>query len=400
MDELRVDVEEVKSKDIYGTRVSSLETKFDRTNGPLWFTKFVDMNDSEQNSSSSAKNSDGKFKFTCIFGFLHILTDGTTNVKFCDVFLKVMNELVLGNDVDMKVESEFVEPFDDRLAIYNQSRSFIRTHLFYMNETLKKVYRCFLSCGKGMWNFTRYYPQPSKTPAATGNVDLELDAETTHRLLLKCRQEKVTLNSAFSAAANIAFYKLTVQRNSKCNTTKYRHYQIINMRRYWPKEQVDDSCGCHMSCLESGVHVQKSDIKNFWVFARKVHSNLESQLNNTKRALKILPHSVEMRQMYFFNSILELLKLPSFNDSHFCVTNVGNLDKSFTGEGKAVNVTKVLRQSSGHYLPFLGQFSLQTFRGKLAFSIDYYTQKMTRETAVAVMKSLHETFQDIARLPA
>ena len=139
MDELRVDVEEVKSKDIYGTRVSCLETKFDRTNGPLWFTKFVDMNDSKQNSSSSAKNSDGKFKFTCIFGFLHILTDGTTNVKFCDVFLKVMNELVLGNDVDMKVESEFVEPFDDRLVVYYQSKNILKINLLHIYVTLQKV---------------------------------------------------------------------------------------------------------------------------------------------------------------------------------------------------------------------------------------------------------------------
>ena len=185
-----------------------------------------------------------------------------------------------------------------------------------------------------MWNFTRYYPQPSKTPAATGNVDLDLDFETTHRLLLKCRREKVTANSAFSAATTIALYKLALQVDSKMNSTKYRQSQIVNMRRYWPEEQVDNSCGCHISSMEVGICVAERNRKNFWPIARKVHEKLETKLIESKIALLILPHSGKMSRIFIANSALDFCKLPSGNDSHFSITNMGNIDKSFTGEGK------------------------------------------------------------------
>ena len=206
----------------------------------------------------------------------------------------------------------------------------------------------------------------------------------------------MTLNSIFIAVANIAFYKLALEKNSELNSTKYRHNHTINMRRYWPKEQIDNSGGCHLLSFDMGVLTKKDDISNFWPYAREVHRKLNINLNETKRALKLLPLSVKIRQVFLASSLCETLKLPGIIDCHYSVSNMGNLDKSFASTGEVVDVTKVLRQSSGHFFPYLGQFSFHTFRGRLTVTFDYYTHKVAQETALLIMKSLQETFLDVA----
>ena len=128
-----MDVEEVESGDVSGTRISCLHAVFDRKNGPLWRTKFINATTHKEGCSTSEGDFCGTFKFTCVFGFSHIFTDGITNAKFCNVFLKTLNDLTLGRDVDMKVENEFVEPFDDRLA--DQEKSSKRMQYFILKRT-------------------------------------------------------------------------------------------------------------------------------------------------------------------------------------------------------------------------------------------------------------------------
>ena len=396
MDELKLDVQEVESGDVSGTRISSIDETFDRMNGPLWFTKFIDVTSNKESSSSSTEDSSRIFNFTCVFGFWHVLVDGTSNVKFCVVFLKTLNDLLLGRDVDMKVEIEFVEPLEDRLIDQENSRDRIKSTLFCANVSLRKFYRYALSWGRELRNFTKYYPEPRTEPAATHYVDLELDAETTNRLLQRCKKEEVTLNSVFAAATNIAFFRISLEKDSKLNSTKYRHNQIVNMRRYWPKEQIGNSGGCHISSLDIQVFTKKDDIGNFWPYAREVHRKLCKSLTESRTALRVLPLACKMRQTLVSNSLLKYPNLPSINDCHFSVTNMGNLDKFFISAGEVVVVTKVHRQSVSHHYPFLMEYFLQSYRGKLFVTLNYYAHKVSKETALILMKNLRETLIDIA----
>ena len=356
MDELKLDVQEVESGDISGTRISSMDKVFDTKKGPLLFTKFINATSNKESSSSSINDSPRTFNFTCVFGFLHIFTDGISNVKFCDVFLKTLNDLLLGRDVDMKVEIEFVEPLEDRLIDQENSRYRIKSTLFCANVSLRKFYRYALSWGRELRNFTKYYPEPRTEPAATHYVDLELDAETTNRLLQRCKKEEVTLNSVFAAATNIAFFRISLEKDSKLNSTKYRHNQVVNMRRYWPKEQIGNSAGCHMASFEIEVLTKIDDIANFWPYAKEVHRKLDKNLIESKLALRLLPLSKKLPEIFKANSLFDSLKLPSVTDNHFAVTNMGNLDKIFASNGEIVHTTKVFRQSATHFCPYLGQF--------------------------------------------
>lgn len=368
-----VDVEEITSENVEETVQELLRRRYRMQEGPLWFTRFVNLGDDDQYERDS--NFNLKYKYVCIFGFHHNVSDGSTNMKFCQVFLKVLNDLFQGNSVDLCQEGTFAMPIHDRLG--EEAGSI----WFYMGIFLRRFYTILLTFGHPVWNFTSYYRMPFRQDAGTHLLQRELDKVTTQNLLKRCKMEGVTLNSAFTAAANLALYKMMLAKNKTVGQTNVCSQQAINMRRYWPREQRDNAFGCHISLLDLSFPTREEDLSAFWEYTRGVHHLLTYNLTETKRALKLQPMSVRLGIIIRHNALLGKLGLPSSNDNHYTVTNMGNLSTTFPGSGPEVEVTKVLRTVSCHFMPTLCQHTLQTFRGCLLYSLDYYTQKLSRETA-------------------
>ncbi|XP_071550677.1 LOW QUALITY PROTEIN: uncharacterized protein [Panulirus ornatus] len=368
-----VDVEELATDDVEATVQSLVRLRYRMEEGPLWFTRFVTLRPSEECVLDSNHNL--KYKYVCIFGFHHNISDGSTNMKFCQVFLRVLNDLVEGKTVDMSEAGTFAEPRQDRLGDEMASVWFL------VGVFLRRFYTIILSLGKPVWNFTTHFKMPAQTEAATHVLENELDENTTYKLLRRCKMEGVTLNSAFTAAANLALFNMILAKNSNLQQTELCSQQAINMRRYWPENFRQNTFGCHISLLDVTFPTKRGDLKAFWEYTRGVHNILQYHLTETKLALRLQPMSERLGIIIRYNALLAKLGLPSANDNHYTVTNMGNLNGTFPGTGAEVEVTKVVRSVSCHFMPTLCQHTLQTFRGRLCYSLDYYTQKLTRDTA-------------------
>ncbi|KAK8398982.1 hypothetical protein O3P69_004234 [Scylla paramamosain] len=368
-----VDVEEISTDDVETTVQRLVRRRYRMFEGPLWFTRFATVGGGDDLERDS--NHNVKYKYVSIFGFHHNVSDGSTNMRFCQVFLNVLNDLAAGRTVDLRQEGIFPAPLQDRLGEQAGSR------LFYLGIFLRRLYTIVLTFGLPVWNFITVYRMPRQLEAATHLLQLELDEFTTRKLLLRCKMEGVTLNSTFTAAANLALYVMVTAKNPHIGQTNMCSQQVVNMRRYWPEELRPNTLGCHISLLDLSFPTQLEDLDAFWEYARRVHSLLHYHLTETKRALKLQQMSRSLSLIIFFNAVLAKLGLPSGNDNHYTVTNMGNLSKTFSGSGSEVEVTRLLRTVSCHFMPTLCQHTLQTFRGRLCYSLDYYTQKLTRETA-------------------
>ena len=395
MDHFKVDVAEIETDDLLNTFEVLLKSKYDLENGPLWFVRFIKLNINDSFMATKV-NPDSKCRFICIFGFHHNFSDGTTNMKFCDVFLKTLNNVVLGKEVDMKVEAKLVEPHQDRIADKLRVTEFIRSNCILLYVFCSRFYKGIISYGHFIKNYARHYPQPEGRDASTRIIPNELDEATTTALLQKCRTEKASLNSAFTAAANVALYKMVLKHNPTLDSTQFGGIHTINMRRYWTKEQAENSCGCHISTVDVQLPIQREDLTNFWSYARQVQKTMDKELNVDKRCIKLLPIAERLRIILYINSFLQYVSMPSTNDNHFLVTNMGNLSKLFPGTGEVVEVTKVMRSIACHYMPNLCQHTIHTFRGKLFYSLDYYTQKMEREHALLYAQTLTDTLKEIS----
>lgn len=240
---------------------------------------------------------------------------------------------------------------------------------------------------------------PCDTDGRTLVIQNELDKITTERLLKRCKMEGVTLNTVFTAAANIGMYRMILQRDGSLEETRFDSQQAVNMRRYWPKDQQKNSYGCHISMVDIRIPTSKEDITNFWEYARKVHNIIQHELHVEKRTFKMQPLCEKLWLALFVNSWMSKLRLPSSNDSHYCVTNMGDVSSTFSGEGPAVSVSRILRSVSCHFMQALCQHTLQTFKGKFYYSLDYYPQKMSVGTARAYASSLMDTLRTVIHMP-
>nr|XP_027221427.1 uncharacterized protein LOC113813610 [Penaeus vannamei] len=134
-----VNVEELETRDVEGAVETLLKRRYDVKAGPLWFTRFIRLSPQEQGVRDDNHNL--KYKYACLFGFHHNVSDGTTNMKFCKVFLKVLNDLVQGKEIDMCQEGTFAPPLQDRLA------DRIGAYFLFVYMFLRRLYTCILTFG-------------------------------------------------------------------------------------------------------------------------------------------------------------------------------------------------------------------------------------------------------------
>ena len=293
----------------------------------------------------------------------------------------------------MEEEGVFPEPYQDSIA------DNIYSYAFFIYIFLLRFFTAILTFGLPTWNFTHHFKMPTTTPPSTRLVHYALDEGTTRRLLQRCKMEGVSLNSAFTAAANLGMYQMMLQRKPSMAATRVATIQAINMRRYWPKQLQQNGLGCHISLLDVDFPVKQDNLHNFWSYSREVHERLNSQLIDSKKPLKVQPMSERLMILIRHNAWLSMLGLPTANDAHYTVTNMGNLSQSFPGCGEVVEASRVLRSVNCHHMPSLCQHTLQTFRGRLAYSLDYYTQKMTKETAEMYASNILEVLRSSIHLP-
>lgn len=392
MESEQLDVEEIQSdEDVLNIFESLLKRRYNTYQGPLWFVRFltsVNRNDLVRDSNFNLKH-----KYILIFGFHHNFSDGTTNMNFCNVFINLLNDVLQSKAISTKEVGRFAFPIHDDLA--NSTLSYT----YLLNLFAVRVYKGLIAYCEYVKNFLKHYPMPNDQDACTRVLQSELDEISTERLLKRCKMEGVTLNSAFTAAANIGMLRMILQRDGSVSDTRFDSQQAINMRRYWPQEKRKNAYGCHISMVDIQIPTTKNDITNFWEYARKVHEIISNELNVEKRTLKMQPLCEKLWLAVFVNFLMSKLRLPSTNDSHYCVTNMGDVSTTFSGEGIEVNVSKVLRSVSCHFMQALCQHTLQTFRGKFYYSLDYYPQKMSVDTARAYASSLMDTLRTVIHMP-
>ena len=76
-----------------------------------------------------------------LFGFHHNFTKGTSNMKLCKVFMSIINDLILGCEVDMLLGGFFAEPVHDQIADSKADYSYL-FHMF-----IRRFYKGILSYG-------------------------------------------------------------------------------------------------------------------------------------------------------------------------------------------------------------------------------------------------------------
>ncbi|XP_047495030.1 uncharacterized protein LOC125043122 [Penaeus chinensis] len=339
---------------------------YDTWTGPLWCARLWPRpHPSLPDDELGFEKSRYPHTYTLFFGFHHGITDGNTNMRICGFFVQLLNDVLAGKSIKdeeqlgILVSDERTKKLlEERIANMEADPEVQQRHL---NGATDKVGRSLL-------------------------LARDVDVATTSQFVKRCRTENVTVNSAFTALANVALVDLLVGGGLQQDTYSIRGDHILNARRYWEGD-ASQYLGCHILPQLAVIVPTPRDIGGkFWEYARLVHADMKQKIG-TGTALQ------DEAVKYFMPD------RPSFENIFSCefgVTNMGDVTKLVTEGGEHVQALHVLRSVNMDGVPCTWTHLCHTFRGSFIHVLSYNTAYVASQMVEEYCDTLFRHFTRVA----
>jgi len=180
-----------------------------------------------------------------------------------------------------------------------------------------------------------------------------LSIAQTSKLLVRCKQEQVSVNSALCTA----FLSFNPVINNP-----------VNLRNRL-SEPVGEALGLFVGAAT--IKMKYDPTRSFWENARQYHHELQKQLRDKKVfwGYKIMSKAVPIPEIQRFGSLFIDM---ATNQHPFAITNLGDLDRlGIPSEAGDYQLESVVGGVSGPFIDAVN-ISIYTLRKELHFHINYY----------------------------
>ncbi|XP_069937990.1 uncharacterized protein [Cherax quadricarinatus] len=360
--------------------------RYNSATGPLWCARLMSDVSCCQSILTSAHKTDDRSVFfrhshQLFVGFHHGIVDGWTAMKICGWTVTLLNDVISGKPVNNDQLGEHVSPKQTMELLL------ARKALIEDNPKLIKKLTDGTNLQQEMKSFFQLINQmPKEIEERSLHVERELDVSTTKSFIHKCRAERVTVHSAFTALTGAALTDLLTEKGIVQDTYNIRVGHLINMRRYW-KGDVSRSLGCHilkplLQCIDTSRNV----LDKFWDFARSVHQELQRNIEDGT--------IIEEEAFRMINDadIEPDIKSDAPIRTDYDISNMGDVTALVTEGGEHINVTHILRSISIHNTAATCSHIIHTFRGKFIYVLDYNTKYVSTEIAETFCNKIFNNF--------
>ncbi|XP_063606352.1 uncharacterized protein LOC134781200 [Penaeus indicus] len=358
-----------------------LAYQYDIKNGPLWFAKLKPDSPSMEGVSDMA----GFPHISTVFlGLYHGITDGYSNMKICGYLVQLLEDVIARNPINDEEKLGICVSGERTQQLVDERFAAIKADSEYKEKMMKEFQASQKSCLLASMIPEGAGEKEPKTRMLLRN----LDTDTSTAFFKRCREEGVTVNSAFTAVGSVAMVDFLVEGGIDQDTYRISSNHVVNARRYWGGD-TSDYLGCHaLPTNPVTVETPRTVGSNFWNYARELHREFQKTLESDKAI-----HIEAMKQVCRSENP-DSGALSKQSQFDFCVTNMGNVTSLVTEGGAHVQATHVLRTTAIHPVPNLWAHFLHSFRGRLINVLAYSTENINDEMAVnycnKVFKHLHE----------
>ncbi|XP_066940249.1 uncharacterized protein [Macrobrachium rosenbergii] len=320
-----------------------------------------------------------------LFGLHHSIGDGTTNMYIMRYFVSLLNDVICERAID-KDEPLGVLKGNEYIAIdVGEKRAILQND----PELLDKISREFEVVESHSPYMVTGFPKPNEK-RMTHSLEYIVDQDITAKFFKKCREEKVTINSGFSAAANVALVDLLQENDIVHNSYIIQNFHLVNLRRYWEKK-IPHVLGVHTGYpLLVRSEVPGNLGSNYWEYARSLHERISKDLREKKPVFSHAFITLLSGEM----SAAELLDdtKPFLGD--FIISNMGDVTPLATEGGEEVRITHILRSTSNHMLNTVPMSIIcHTFRGKFTMTFDYNSAAIRQDVIMKFCKQIVKRIQ-------
>nr|XP_027215407.1 uncharacterized protein LOC113808262 [Penaeus vannamei] len=297
----------------------------------------------------------------------HSISDGTSNMKTCGFFVQLLDAVIAGKPIDDKEQLGVFMSDEKTRKVIQEQLVFLEANPDLMRKTKEEVhaYQSIRSLVKST------YKGVGDIVAKTLTMTKELGPDATASFVKRCRSEGVTVNSAFTALANIATVEILNEGGLEQDTYTIRGDHLLNARRYWGGD-TSHYLGCHVLPLKPVlIETPRNVGENFWDFARLTHQKLSKKIKGVTALQE------EAMKPY-------VPKNPDFNPQYefeFVLTNMGDVTETVTEGGHNVNVINVIRSVCIQTAPIAFNSFIHSFRGRFMHTLVYNSSFLNHKMA-------------------
>ncbi|XP_064112791.1 uncharacterized protein LOC135219723 [Macrobrachium nipponense] len=347
--------------------------KYNSESGPLWCVRLLRMKGSSV---------DFPYHYSLILGIHHSLSDGTTNVKICDLLCRILNSLMGGLPIDDAEQlGELVG--NEVLPLYEQEMAKLKE-----NPQLGREIQKELEEGSKVRPLIRHICEiPSDAPVTSKKISVVVDPDLTSKFHRRAKAEGVSLHAALTSLINLSLVKLLQEHGIVQDEYNIRAGHDIDIRRYYSGD-ASRVIGVQgpMFGYRSPFLVPKDLFPVFWNVAKEFHDKLHKDINSRKvlttSAYKIMTEDTN-------HNFEEMFRADGEPDYYYTISNMGNIAALLSEGGQYLSVQKLTRfcslRSRGSFMVIF----IHTFRNKLNFTFAYSTRFLNHD----FVHRLQELFQ-------
>ncbi len=303
----------------------------------------------------------------------HAISDGLSSIELYSEILTYCSKIASDEPVEPAPSLPSLPSIDE---LFPPSAKGVRGNINSVLFLLRLLFKRIWHRPKGL-SFEKAVPVELRR---TGNVYRQLDAEATEELILRCRQEKTTVNAALSAALIFAAARKIGAGQKKSMSC----LSSADLRRHLKPAIGNEKLGQLGSAITS-FHTFSANT-SFWELAREVREQQESALKRNESFYQALMFRT------IVDSALTSLDIPPYTAVN--ITNVGrvNIPKVY-GQFELSEISFSVAQATFGGI-FIG--AVTTFEGKMFLHFPFSEPITSQETIETLADSVLSCLVDVS----
>ena len=390
MENVHPDLRQLDTEDWKTAMEENLLEKFDGENGPLWRVTFLPNGRYKPQTGSDVNDMTlYPHECICIFGFHHMIIDGTSYSRMFAEFINYVAKL--NNREEPEVTSmPMLPPLDaytDEVAPpkwYHHLIKLVLELLCFIPGFPASVTGLMTGMsGEGNVFTRKYGVEIQRNPhiqPRTKIIPIEFTKAETSRFLKKCKEHQTTVQGAVQTAAGVAMVTMLEEKEYQVESNV-----TVNGRPFFKSNVPNDYAGSYLALLQcKNMVVSSPDAKQFWDMSKHTCDDIHAKLKKNEH--------IEMSLVFYCMSPLfktfmgeagktkddksgrRFRQLLVFTNLGYCKFLDGSADDDI-----------ILRARFGcsaeHQQGTIFGNNLATFNGKLFWTIVYYSNITSEATA-------------------